>query len=593
MSGGDGGVSQCIVTITQLAPAPSVDLEPGLTLRLQATVSGYNGGADGGADGGAPTWDWSVNLSGVGSLASLNDLIKYVDDSHSTIDLPLGAPGTYQVDASIVGGAPQCYRQPMKYVVNAAKTPGYLFRVTPPSGSQLPVRQLPVASTFVGQGAQTLEIGDAQASQVVSLSPVDARGFALPSYVRITSPSFAFELEGYTGRGALVAPLATAFPYDVLVVPDDTSLAPLIVSGSPDVVTAKMAIVPGAAVTGTMHDGDGNAVAGARMVLRNGERPSTIGESGADGSFALTTRDGALSADVFAPAGSGLPDAHVASSPGVLLIAGRGSLDLAMEWSKLSATSLTVRVNGPGGASTVAGARVRADLATDMPNVGTLHVHGPTAADLTATGSAHAEAVTDAHGVASLGLLPSGMYHLIVSPPDGTAGAAITLTDASLSGGASTIVVPLAAPLTVTGTLMPAAGAAGATITAIDRGMLAAATVPTATAGSDGRYALALAAGRTYELLVEPNPALGLARSVVDVVTPAAGSVPRVYPVPAALVWKGTVTTGGRVVGGALVQAYCSAPAAACLDPSLAVAQAVTAADGTITLALPAPPAGP
>jgi hypothetical protein len=582
-AGAVDGTGVCLVTITPIAPDSFSDLEAGATskLRMQASVSGYVGSAD----GGAPRWDWSVTMAGGSSLASLN--FDFVDDSHSTIDVSLANPGTYQVQVHVVG-APACDRAPLVFVVNPAATPSYRFRVTPPSSSQLPVREVLVRSTFVGQGPQTLDLPDVKASEVVSLSPVDVRGFALPSYVRITSPSFAFDIEGYTGRGALVAPLALTFTYDVLVVPDDLMLAPLHVSGLPDSVAAKMAIVPGAAVTGVMHDGDGGAIVGGRVILRSGARPSTIGVSGADGSFALTTRDGALAADLYPPPGSGLPDAHVAASPGVVLLAGMTALDLSMDWAKTPASSLTVKVTGPGqGAPGVTGARVRADLAGPLPNVGTLHVHGATAADLPATGAAHAEAVTDAQGVAALGLLPSGTYHLIVTPPDGATGVAITLADVSAVGGGGTIPIALAAPVMVSGTLAPSAGAAGAKVTAVDQGPLAAVTVPTTTAGPDGKYALALAAGRTYELLVEPNPALGLARSVVAIVKPASGAPPRMDGVPPALVWKGTITSGGHVVAGALVQAYCGAPAASCLDPTLAVAQAVTAADGTATLALP------
>jgi hypothetical protein len=589
MDAGVDGVGGCLVTITAIAPASFSDLEAGATstLRMQASVTGYSGGAD----GGGPRWNWSVKMTGGSSLATLN--FTPVDDTGSTIEVPLGTPGTYQVQARIEG-APACDRAPLVFVVKPAQTPTYRFRVTPPSSSQLPVREILVRSTFVGQGPQTLDLGDDKASEVVSLSPADARGFALPSYVRITSPSFAFDIEGYTGRGALVAPLALALTYDVLIVPDDATLAPMLVSGLPDSVAAKMSIVPGVAVTGVMHDGDGHAIAGGRVILRGGARPSTIGTSVADGSFALSTREGALAADLYPPDGSGLPEAHVAASPGVVLLAGMTALDLSMDWAKTPASTLTVKVTGPGqGAPGVAGALVHADLAGSLPNVGTLHVHGPTAADLTATGAAHAEGLTDAQGFARLGLLPTGTYHVIVTPPDGATGVAITLADVSTAGGGGDIPVALAAPLMLSGTLAPAAGAAGAKVTAIDRGLLAAVTVPTATAGSDGKYALALAAGRTYELLVEPNPALGLARSVVAIVKPASGDMPRTDGVPQAIVWKGMVMSGGRVVGGALVQAFCGAPAASCLDPTLAVAQAVTAADGTATLALPGPTTAP
>jgi hypothetical protein len=130
-------------------------------------------------------------------------------------------------------------------------------------------------------------------------------------------------------------------------------------------------------------------------------------------------------------------------------------------------------------------------------------------------------------------------------------------------------------------------------VTAIDHGALAASTLPTATVGADGSYALTLAAGRTYELLVEPVPGRGLARDVVAVVKPGATAAPAAVTVPPALTWSAVVTGAGRPVAGALVQVYCAAPAATCFEPNLVLAQGVTAADGTATLLVPGPLAGP
>jgi len=579
----DGGVpGMCLVTIASLIPGSFSGLEagPSSVLRMQASVSGYPGNPD----GGAVQWLWSVKMAGTSSLAIFP--FTPVDDTGSTIDVALGTAGTYQIEAHVVG-APSCDRAPLIVTVNPPQTPSFRFRVTPPAATQLPVRELLVKSTDAASGAQTLDLLKDGPSTLVSLTPVDVRGFPLPSYVRVTSPAFLFDLEGSTGRGALIAPLATSLTYDVLVVPDN-GLAPLIVSGTPDSVSTKMAIGPGAAVTGSMRDGNGQAVSGARVALKAGQRPSTVGVSGADGSFTLTTREGTLSAAILPPAGSGLPEAYVAASPGIALPAGASSLDLAMSWAKVPAAALTIKVSGPGAGAPVAGASVRADLATPLSNVGTLTVHGAPDVQLAATGTAHADGVTDAQGVAHLGLLPTGTYHVIVAPPQDPA-SAITLADVALAAAGTTAAVTLAAPVTFSGTLKPMGATAGATVTAIDRGLLAAATLPTATAAADGTYALKLAAGRTYELLVEPNAATTLARAVVDVVTPTSAGGSRTQVVPSALLWKGSIKGGALVVAGALVQVYCAEPASSCLDATLAVAQGTTAANGTVTLALPNP----
>ncbi|HEV3030795.1 MAG TPA: hypothetical protein VG319_04095 [Polyangia bacterium] len=581
--GADAGTGSCLVTITPLVPGSFGNLEagPSSTLRLQASVSGLAGDRD----AGAPHWLWSVKVAGGPSVADLP--CTPVDDTGATIDVPLASAGTYQIQARIEG-APACDRAPLIVVVQPPQTPSFRFRVTPPSASQLPVRETLVKSTAIGGGPHALDLGDAKSSLIVSLAPLDVRGFAIPSYVRITSPSFAFDLEGDTGRGALVAPLSTALTYDVLIVPDD-GLAPLLVSGTPDSVSNKMSIVPGAVVTGSTRDGNGQAVAGARIVLEAGLRPSTVGVSAADGSFGLTTRDGILAADILAPSGSGLPDAHVAASPGIVLLAGATSLDLSMSWAKVPAAPLTITATKPGGGAAVAGARVRVDLADTLSDVGTLSVRGVPSAELSATGTAHADGVTDAQGIAHLGLLPVGTYHLVVAPADGDPSVAITPSDVVLPSTGASPHVALAPPAAFSGTLLPKGPTAGAKLTAIDRGPLAAVTLPRATAAADGSYTLLLAAGRSYELLVEPAPGAALGRGVIAVVSPDGTTNVRSDVVPPALVWEGSVTGAGHAIAGALVEVFCAPPAASCIDPTLAVAQGMTGADGTLTLTLPSP----
>ncbi|HVU51083.1 MAG TPA: hypothetical protein VHL80_10380 [Polyangia bacterium] len=580
--GAFAGAGPCIITITPVVPSSFSNLEPGAVLRVQASVTGYPGGPD----AGAPRFTWSAAMVGGSSPANLP--IMSIDDV--TAEVTLGDPGMYQVNA-LIPGVPSCDRLAVPFTVKAPETPTLRFVVTPPDGLQLPERETVVATTDLA-ATTTLDLGDARASELLSLSPVDARNFPVASYIRITSASFGFALEGYTGQSPFVAPLSTGLLYDVLVLPDGGA-APLFVSGLPDVISTKMALTPDANVTGVLRDGAGNPVSGARVLLVSGARPSTVGTSGADGRVVLTTREGAHSADIVPRAGSGLPEALVAA-PAITLLTGMTSLDLSMDWANVPASPLTIAVTGPGGAP-VAGARVRVDLATPIANAGILRVlGGATAGQFPATGTAHADGVTDAQGAAHLGLLPEGPYHVIVAPPDGTASTAITLADVTVPA-AGAAPVALAAPLTFMGKLapptgMPGGSVAGAKVTAIDGGLLASGTPPTTTAGADGSYALALAAGRTYELLVEPDPKLGLARWVVGSFTAKAGSAPTSV-VPAALAWRGTVTGAGRTVSGAFVQVFCKAPTptSSCVDPSLALAQGTSAADGSISLALPLP----
>jgi hypothetical protein len=350
------------------------------------------------------------------------------------------------------------------------------------------VREVTVTTKDLG-ATPTLDLGDARGSTLLTLNPVESQhSFPVPSYVRITSSS-GLALEGYTGQGAMIAPLSTTMTYDALIIPEG-GFAPLLVNGLPDAIAKQMTLTTGAAVTGVMRDGMGNPVSGAHVLLQAGARPSTVGTTGADGSFTLLTREGSLSADIVPPAGSGLPEARIAASPGIVLLAGATGLDLSMDWAKVPASALTIAVTGAGGTPTV-GARVRVDLATPIANAGTLRVNGATATQLQATGTAYADGVTDAKGAAHLGLLPNGLYHVIVAPPDGATSAAITLADVMVPATGAAASIALGKPVTLSGTLTPpssvaSSALAGATVTAIDHGALAAATMATATAGADG-----------------------------------------------------------------------------------------------------------
>jgi hypothetical protein len=585
---GGAGSGSCTVkvSLTPKGQSSALIAGPSAVGELTASVAGYSGTA---------RWTWIVELVTSAPTASdaggeLDVMATTTSDTGSTAEIPLQMPGTIEVQA-LIEGAPMCNRPtPFSFQVLAPPTPSYVFRVTPPSGSRLPTSERVLLASAV-DGAHTIDLGAGSANDVVVLSPVDERGFPLPSFVRLTSPSVTFDLEAYTGTAAFIVPLAPDLTYDALVVPDG-AVAPLRVTGDP--VTLQMmlgptaTVSPGLAVTGTALDANGKPVVGARVLLRNGEVPSTVGVTGVDGQFSLSARDGTLSAEIVPPDGSGLPTAEVPA--GIVLLAQEMDLALTMTWSALSAGNLSVTVRAGAGGAPVVGARVRADLAGDFVSVGTLTVEAPgglSDAQLTASGSAEADGVTDAQGVAHLGLLPTGSYRVTVAPPDGSS-SAVTMSDVILPATGLAAEVPLASLVSLTGTIAPVGATTGATVTALDQGLLAASVSPSATVGPDGTYALTLCPGRTYELLVEPSAGKMLGTSVVTVVTPGASGGSFDVTMPAGVAWSGSVTGAGRPVAGALVQVFCAAPA--CIDGSIAVAQGTTRADGSLSLVLPTLP---
>jgi hypothetical protein len=573
-AGGDAGGVFCHVSIVPVAPRKDfVNLEyrPGAVLDVGATVTGYTG---------TPKWSWSVGIAGFDSPP-----FAALDDTGSKIEISLTRAGHYMIKAEVVG-APLCNAGgPFPVEVYPPQPPSFLFRVTPPSGERRPILETTILASDLHE-KHSLELGDATSTRVVSITPRDTFDFPLPSFVRLTGGTTTVDLEAYTGGGPFVAALVANMPYDLLIIPDG-AFAPLIVRGTPDMITQRMSVTPGIEIAGEARDGANKPVSGARAILRGtAGLPSTIGVSGGDGTFGVLTRAGTLGATIIPPDGSGLAEAHVPADPGIDLRAGTKDMKLVMKWAAVDTGRLKVTVRGLDGTTPVAGARVRVDSSDEIPKVGTLTVHvsgGLADVVLDASGIVAADAFSDANGLADLGTLRAGRYRVVVAPPESASGAATTSSTVTLTAAGLAEEVTLASLVTVVGSLTPADQSAGARITAIDLGVLAPATSASTLADADGRYSLRLAPLRQYELLVDPTPGRGLARAVVGFVPAAASPVLDPQVVPNGLPWSGTVTTGGRRVPGAIVEVFCGN----CLDTKLAVAQGVTRADGTLDLVLP------
>jgi hypothetical protein len=556
-------------------------LESGTTLRVKARAEGFSG---------QPEWSWTVDLEGAAAGARAVEVTP-LDDTAEIIDISLSRPGVYNITAA-AKGASQCRTAFQHQTVREPSAATFVFRVTPPVGSRLPMRELTMPSADAVAGPGMLDLGPGGTSQLLSIAPIDGNSRPLSSFVRLSGPAVGFEVAGYTGSGPLVAALDSTLTYELLIVPEN-DLAPVLLrgNGNPAFFNSRMVITPGVTVHGDTRDSLGRAIVGTRILLRaDTGRPSTIGVSNATGDFLLQTREGPHSVTIVPPASSGLPEAIVPLSAGFVLATGTFEIDLGMAWSSSNhAAPLDVVVRHQG--VVVQGARVRADLWSELPSVGQVRVKvggivGAPDVSFTAKGAARADGVTDAKGEVHLGLLPVAKYRVTVAPPEGSA-AAITTTNVDLQGGPS---VPLAlgARVKVAGTLLPAADGAGVRVTAIDTGVLAPTTPATAVADASGRYELMLSPGRSYELIAEPPGGgrwqrVALARAA----TVSSGAVWS-HSLPPGFSWSGSVTGGGRAVSGAVVQVFCVAPPASCVDPTIPLAEGVSRADGTIALTLPA-----
>jgi hypothetical protein len=203
--------------------------------------------------------------------------------------------------------------------------------------------------------------------------------------------------------------------------------------------------------------------------------------------------------------------------------------------------------------------------------------------------------VSDASGMAVFAALPVGDLVLTVIPAEVSGGGvpdgAITSAMLTLPRAGLTTSLSLADRVTLSGTLAPAADAAGARVTAVDQSLTAAGTVAIATAGSDGTFSLLVAPTRTYQLFIDPAPGVPRARAVLGAVTAGAGgtTIPT-RNLPAGRLVRGAVTSNsGQAIPGARIQAFCPVWSARCADPNFSLADVTSGADGSFELRVPEP----
>jgi hypothetical protein len=140
--------------------------------------------------------------------------------------------------------------------------------------------------------------------------------------------------------------------------------------------------------------------------------------------------------------------------------------------------------------------------------------------------------------------------------------------------------------------LLPAGGTNGVHVVARDLGSGVVAPVQTAVAGDRGVYSLSVAPGRQYQLVADPPLGSGLARTVLGppMDVGAGDTVAPDFTVAPAVSFTSTARglNGAIAIAGAVVQVFCVASSAGCLDATLPLAEAVTGPDGKFTVALPA-----
>lgn len=511
----------------------------------------------------------------------------------SIADFPTVVSGHYAITLS-VGAGVSCRDGHLELIVNDPPPASFVVRVTPPPAMVLDV---PAQDTV-------LPLDSEPAVRVITLVRGMRRKFSLQmpdqtfvsAYVRLSLPS-GLTMEGYTDAGPVVVSLLPGNVYDVLLVPKEGNVAPLRASASltdSPVSFEPRQLTQGTPVRGSVLNGNGTPVVGARVLLRDGLRPSTMGVSDAAGKFQLWTRPGVASAIIMAPVDSGLPEARVADTPGIVV--DDNLRDITMSWDSRARAPFVVVVRGTDGTAPVAGARVRVE--TEMgaiPRAGTLRVTGLQTTTLVASASVRLDVTTDATGRAMFPDLPVTVtpYKVTVVPPSSLAEAAITVQRVTLTSAGLTATVPLVRHLVLTGNLLPVGMTKGVRIVARDRGTGIVAPPTSALVNEQGGYAVSVDPERQYELIAEPPAGSGLALTVLDVknIGSAQPSPALDYTVATGFPFMGQVRVEGSdnlTIAGALVQVYCVA-SPSCLDPKVAIAETTSSATGTFIVTLPAP----
>lgn len=578
-SGGSSGTAPCTVTVQAVGLVSSSNrFEVGPSVKIRVQGSAQHAKVD------VPSWRWTITSPELTAVAS-----STLDDQGARIEFPAPTPGRYQIVAQVTNDA-SCPTGTL-FLDGDRAVPSFNMRVTAPG--------FPVQETIVTSSPTAVSLRSGKDYRIEPRRT--GQSTVLPAYVRITNLATTFDVEGSTSHGAVQANLVSDFIYDLLIVPDDPTFAPAqYLSAIPDRDwQGPIVLDRGTQVSGLILGPDGAPLANARMILKRGARPSTVGTSDASGALTLWTRPGEMSALVIAPPGSGLPDATVdASADGPISVDSTSApVMLTMRYQKMTSAALTLTVRDPSTGARVVGARVHIRSHGDVSGVGTLTSGASSsggATTLNAHGTIDLDVVSDTNGIADYGAIPAGPYDVVIVPqssPGSGEAPAITTVSLTLPAAGLARMVDLARKVTLGGQVASSSGMSGmsgATVTAIDRTGDVPGSVVSGGIDAAGKFALAVDPNRRYQLVVEPPAGQALARTLVGPISVDAGDkdLGKTTLAPGKT-FTGSVSSNGNAVGGAFLQIFCVATSASCIDPTVPLGDATTRSDGTFNVVLP------
>jgi hypothetical protein len=551
---GDGGIPDAVIppACTAHLEVPSGPFFAGDDIPLRVTVDSQLPPA---------TYTWTTSQ---GSIPA---------DAGASTTLTTTTAGTYLVMVSVAIQPGQGCEDTQAISVAPRDSHYVRLRVTP-AGAMPPRQTFAILPSGASQQAD-LALSD---GTTAALS-ITAAGTSVAGYLRFSDRLTCAPVEVYPTATAAATAHLLPTPFDVLVIPADSQLAPFLYVDQSGPF-GMFGVLAGVAVSGQVRLGDGSPLGNAHVELTDGVLPSSIPATRAgDGGFEAHTLATALPLDaIFAPPDASLPLARTSGAPIAAL--GASPPTLLFTYDPIVPAHVSGSVALPGGGP-AAGAHLV--FATQQPfaRVGQLAVGS--AAPIAVGGTARAELVTGPSGGFGPIALPPAVYDVLVEPPTGAAAVARTRTTVDLSrGDASGVVLALAPPVHWTGSITDSGGQpVAAVVRAAERGASALfqTTQPAST------FDLLVDPSATYDVEATPDAGSGLARvRATAVVSPTGGS--NVLVAAPGVTLSGVVRGGSGNLGGARIEAMLGVD---CAYSSVVVADTTTKPDGSYRMVVPVP----
>jgi hypothetical protein len=563
-----GGLSVTSLSRVVAGPAATVTVQARLDAGIMTPPSDY---------------DWVVTFA--------NQEILSQTSATGEFTFPVANPGTYIVHLSTASEGFECDLSTSVLAVDrSARATDLWMRVIPPQNSDL-VPDERWLSVTPATAAPTPAIQLNPATKVnISPQRSSPAGMLLePSFVRLTSRDSTFRWENHTQNSngivqGYTAQLNPLYSYDVLVVPD-RGFAPFMKKGVSALMlnTTPIEVTTGSSVRGKITFGNERQAA-ARILLRNGPTPSTLGTADANGSFSLLSSQGTFGAYIRPSDQSNLPDLTLSETDGIEIPNEGAITDLTVNWKAMPLANLSLQVVSLSNGNGIGDVEVQIDSALQIPNAGTLQVASERVRNL--SGSVLRRKRTAPNGEATISNLPRGSYKISLIPPKAT-GLARTTATINVDQANLTAVIKVAAKVKISGSFSPVGSAAGSIMQAYDSDS------PTdppvlATVGKDGNYNLAVDPYRTYRLRVVPDTASGSPVSPLATVgVLGADMVMPTRTMPTAIRIKGSITGAGSIVAGSIVQIFCIGSDKDCVCRQQSTDAAVCPADANVVTAVP------